>query len=449
MRTRLRGRGFAAALGGIALVAFGVRLGYAESVYNARGLGDDWWYHWMADAIAAGRGFNNPLETLVNGHAVRGFAGTPIPTAYHPPLFPVVLAAGSKLGLTSYGAHRAIGCALGAAATVVVGLCGRRIAGPPLGVACAAVAALFPPLVANDSTLLSESLYGLLIAGVVLAALRVLESPTALRASVLGALIGLAALTRSEAVLLVVLLVPFVTRRAWRAGLVAVGVTALIVVPWCIRNTVEFDRPVTIATGDGSVLAGANTPATYHGDLLGGWDVRGLSGPTPAAARINEAVGSDAGRQRALDYAGDHLGRLPVVAVARVLRTWNLYPFAPADQVSQYAFFSGSTHWAQWLSLFSAWVAFVLAIVGVVALRRRGRPLAPLLAPIALVTLVSVLFNGDPRYRDAADISLVLLATVGAAYLWQRRAAGRAGQAQPAGAFADSTKPRTSAAGSA
>ena len=89
-RTRLRGRGFAAALGGIALLAFGVRLGYAESVYNARGLGDDWWYHWMADAIAAGRGFNNPLETLVNGHAVRGFAGAPIPTAYHPPLFPVV-----------------------------------------------------------------------------------------------------------------------------------------------------------------------------------------------------------------------------------------------------------------------------------------------------------------------------------------------------------------------
>jgi 4-amino-4-deoxy-L-arabinose transferase-like glycosyltransferase len=419
MRTQLRARGFAAALAAIGLAAFGARLGYAESVYTARGLGDDWWYHWMADAIAAGRGFNNPLETLVNGHAVRGFAGTPIPTAYHPPLFPLVLAAGSKLGLTSYGAHRAIGCALGAATTIVVGLCGRRIGGPRLGVGCAAVAALFPPLVANDSTLLSESLYGLLIACVVLAALRVLESPGLLWAAALGAAIGLAALTRSEAILLVLLLVPFVTRRSWRAGVVAAGVAAVIVVPWCIRNTVEFDRPVTIATGDGSVLAGANTPATYYGDRLGGWDVKGLRGPAPQEARINEAVGSDAGRTRALEYAGDHLGRLPVVLAARGLRTWNLFPFAPAAQVRENAFFSGSTRWAQWLGLIGSWLACVLAVFGGLALRRRRYPLAPLLAPIVLVTLVSLLFNGDPRYRDAADISLALLATVGARSLWR------------------------------
>lgn len=419
-RTQLQRRGFALALLAIGLVAFGVRLLYAEIVYSGRGLGDDWWYHWMANAIAAGRGFNNPLETLVDGHAVRGFAGTAIPTAYHPPLFPLVLAAGSKLGLTSYGAHRAIGCALGAGTAIVVGLCGRRIGGPALGVASAAAAALFPPLVLNDSTLLSESLYGLLIAGVVLAALRVREAPGIGRAAILGAAIGLAALTRSEAMLLVVLLVPFVVRRSWRAGVVAAAVAALIVVPWCIRNTIEFDRPVTIATGDGSVLAGANTHRTYYGDLIGGWDVGGLHGPAPAAARINEAVGSDAGRERALDYAGEHLGRLPVVAAARVLRTWNLYPFAPAEQVRQNAFFSGSTQWPQWLSLFGSWTAFALAIVGVVALRRRGRPLAPLLAPVALVTLVSVLFNGDPRYRDAADVSLVLLASVGAAFLLQR-----------------------------
>lgn len=424
--TRLRGRGFAAALLGIALVAFGVRLGYAENVYAARGLGDDWWYHWMADALAAGRGFNNPLETLVNGHAVRGFAGEPIPTAYHPPLFPVVLAIGSKLGLTTYGAHRAIGCALGAAASVVSGLCGRRIGGPALGIAAAAVAALFPPLVANDSTLLSESLYGLLIAGVVLAALRVREAPTPRRAVVLGLLIGLAALTRSEAALLVFLLIPFVVRRDWRAGLIAAGVTALLVVPWCIRNTVEFDRPVTIATGDGSVLAGANTHATYYGDLLGAWDVSGLHRPVPAEASINEAVGSDAGRRAALDYAGEHVGRLPIVLAARALRTWNLYPFSPGEQVRQYAFFAGSTRWVQWLSMLAAWVAIVLAVVGVRALRRSGAPLAPLLAPVALVTLVSVLFNGDPRYRDAADVSLVLLATAGGFSLWRARAGARA-----------------------
>jgi hypothetical protein len=417
-------RGFFAVLVAVGLAAFGIRLGYAESVYSARGLGDDWWYHWMANAIAAGHGFNNPLATLVNGKPARTLVGTAIPTAYHPPLFPVVLAAGSKLGLTTYGAHRAIGCALGGATAIIAGLCGRRLGGRALGVGCAVVASLFPPLVGNDSTLLSESLYGLLIACVVLAALRLIESPSTRRAAVLGAAIGLAALTRSEAVLLVLFLVPVVARRSWRTGAIAAGVAALIVVPWCIRNTVEFNRPVTIATGDGSVLAGANTHATYYGNLIGGWDVGGLNGPAPAAAQINEAVGSDAGRTRAFDYAKHHLGRLPVVLAARVLRTWNLYPFAPAAQVREYAFFSGSTHWAEWLSLISSWLACALAVVGGLALRRRRQPLAPLLAPVVLVTVVSLLFNGDPRYRDAADISLVLLGTVGALSVWRAFAAG-------------------------
>jgi hypothetical protein len=272
---------------------------------------------------------------------------------------------------------------------------------------------------------------------VVLAALRVAESPGLGWAAILGVAIGLAALTRSEAVLLVLLLVPFVSRRSWRTGLAAAGVTALIVVPWCIRNTVEFHRPVTIATGDGSVLAGANTPATYYGDRLGGWDVKGLHGPAPAAARINEAVGSDAGRTRAIEYARDHAGRLPVVLPARALRTWNLFPFSPAAQVRENAFFSGSARWAQWLSLIGSWLACALAVVGGLALRRLRHPLAPLVAPIVLVTLVSVLFNGDPRYRDAADISLVLLATLGACSLWRagrERSALRTRESSTAGA---------------
>jgi 4-amino-4-deoxy-L-arabinose transferase-like glycosyltransferase len=419
-------RRFLAVLIGLGVVAFGVRVGYAEAVYTTRQLGDDWWYHWMANAIAAGHGFNNPFVTLVNGHAVRTLMGSPIPTAYHPPLFPVVLAGASKVGLSTYGAHRVIGCALGGVTAVVVGLCGRRLGGRGLGIASAATAALFPPLVANDSHLLSESLYGALIACVILLALRLRAVPTVRAAAALGAAIGLAALTRSEAILLVIVLVPFVARTSWRLAATATAVTALLVVPWCIRNTDEFHRPVTIATGDGSVLAGANTHATYYGGLIGGWDVGGLNGPAPPEARINEAVGSDAGRQRALDYAGAHVGRLPVVFAARVLRTWNLYPFSPAAQVRENTFFAGGKQWAQWLSLVTSWFAFCFAIAGTVVLQRRGQPLSPLLAPVALVTIVSLLFNGDTRYRDAADISLVLLAPIGATSVCRAVARARA-----------------------
>ena len=58
---------------------------------------------------------------------------------------------------------------------------------------------------------------------------------------------------------------------------------------------------------------------------------------------------------------------------------------------------------------------WVLAVVGAVQLRRRGEPFWPFLMPVALVTLLSILGHGDPRYRHAADVSLVILAGVGLA----------------------------------
>jgi hypothetical protein len=58
---------------------------------------------------------------------------------------------------------------------------------------------------------------------------------------------------------------------------------------------------------------------------------------------------------------------------------------------------------------------WLLAIVGAVWLRRHREPLWPLLVPVLLVTVISVLGHGDPRYRHAADVSLVILAGVGLA----------------------------------
>ena len=127
-------------------------------------------------------------------------------TAFHLPLFPTVLAAFSLVGLDSETAHMVVGCALGALTVALVGVIARRLAGDAAGLAAAGIAALYPPLVMNDSVLLSESLTGPTIAACLLAALHLRERPGAGRALLLGALIGVAALNRSEAILLVLLL---------------------------------------------------------------------------------------------------------------------------------------------------------------------------------------------------------------------------------------------------
>lgn len=421
-------RRFKLALTGIALLALGVRLGYGEAADLPRNLGDDFFYHSVANTIADGRGFVDPFKTLVDGRLVDGTQGRPIPTAFHPPLFPALLAVGSLLGADSYHAHQAIGCLFGAGTVAAIGLIGRRVGGAALGLAVALAGALYLPLVANDALLLSESLYGLTIALVMLLALRLHERPEPGRAVALGLAIGAAALTRSEGLLLAAVLVPFVVWRAPRRGrlvLAAAAATLLLVVPWSVRNTLAFDRFVPVAT-NGGVEAGANTRSTYFGDKLGGWDIRALDVPPPPGRdRYNEAVRAARLRADGLRYAADHAGRLPVVVAARIARTWSIYPWSPRQKVDFASFEGAHVRRLEWVLLASFAVALVLSPVGLRALRRRGVPLAPFVAPILLITAVSAVFYGHPRFRQTAEPALVVLAGAGVASLAGRRAPRR------------------------
>src|SRR3954452_11453090 len=95
---------------------------------------------------------------------------------------------------------------MGAALVLLVGLLGRRVGDERVGLLAAGIAALYPLLVALDGAVRSESLYAPLIAGLLLATYRLVDRPSARRAVAVGGLIGLAALTRSDALLLGVLL---------------------------------------------------------------------------------------------------------------------------------------------------------------------------------------------------------------------------------------------------
>jgi hypothetical protein len=411
---------------------------YAELAHQGPEIGDNAWYHLIANAIGDGHGFNQSANPK-DGGALFDFSDGTAPTAFHPPLFPAILALASKLGLTSWGAHRAVGCALGAATVAVVGWIGRRLGGRALGLTAAGLAAVYLPLIANDSSLMSESLFGLTIAAVVLAALRLAEAPSGPRAAVLGVAIGLAALTRAEALLLLFLLVPFAARRAGRQplryGLVAVAATVVVVAPWCIRNSLAFDRPVGITTGDGAAVAGSNTKYTFYGDRIGTWDFGGLA-IAPRPGPYNEAIEDARLRRKGLNYARDHAGRLPLVASARVLRTWSVYPFDPDRKVRFTAFTEGRRVNVEWATLVSAWAVMVLAVIGAVALRRRGGWLGALVAPMALVTVVSLLFYGGVRFREAADVSLVVLAAAGILAIAARVSEALAARRSDAATFA-------------
>jgi 4-amino-4-deoxy-L-arabinose transferase-like glycosyltransferase len=393
---------FISRLAGIAAAGLVVRVAYTLLIAkDTSGIGDFFFYHGQANLLADGKGFIHPLFYL---------EGITAPSAEHPPLWPLVLSVTSFLGGTGFEAHRLTGCVLGALAIVVVGLIGRRVAGERVGLLSAAIAALYPTLVAADGSLMSETLYGLLVGMALLVALRLRDDPRPPLALALGGLIGLAALTRAEGLLFLPLLALPVcvaargvrTPRAAVVALVAACVGAAVVIaPWTIRNWSAFDQPVLISINDSTVIAGANCDQAYSGPDTGFWILGCLAHRTPGG---NEAKQAEVWRRQGREYVEDHLGELPRVAAIRVLRTWDLWQ--PRRQVG---FAEGRDRTVQEIGTGVYLLMLPLAVAGAVLLRRRRFLLYVLLTPALAATVSSTLGYGLPRFRHAAELTLVVL----------------------------------------
>ena len=375
------------------------------------GIGDWWFYHWQANLIADGRGFLDPFQLLEH---------QAVPSAGHPPLYPLVLAGVSKIGITSTLGHRALGVPLGMATIVLIALIARRVAGPAAGVAAAIIAAVYPIFIGADAALMSETLYGPLVAGALLAALYLRDRPRATAAALLGALIALAALTRSEALLFVPLLAVPLAWHGDRAGRVVrvgavVAAGAAVLAPWTARNATTFDRFVPISTNDATVVAGANCDLTYHGIDLGGWNIACISRRTER----DESVQAAKWRREATDYAKDHVTRLPVVAAIRFLRVWDLWQ--PRRQVQ---FAEGRQRNVEQAGVAMYFLLLPLAAYGFLALHDRWTRWI-LGAAFVIVSITAVVGYGVPRLRHAAEIPLVVLAGVAIPILLARGAERR------------------------
>jgi hypothetical protein len=343
------------------------------------------------------------------------------PSAGDPPLYTFYLASVSLLGGESGQAHRLASAVLGVGTIVSVGLLARRLRTPRAGLLAAGAVALYPMLWINDTMLLSESLYALVIVGVLWTAFTFAERPTAKTAAVLGLAIGAAALTRGEAVLLV----PFVilplawgARKVlggWRpaaalvvlAGVVAGGV----MLPWIVYNLSRFEEPVFLTAGNGAVLNAASCDETYYGDRIGYYG-NCFEGPLPSRAEMDESQRDNVAREQALDYISSHKGRLPVVTAARVGRMWDLY--RPAQNVRLNWEIEGRGKRASELGLVAYYTLLPFAAAGLVAVHRARRPLSPFIGVAVAVTLTAALTFGLTRYRAPVDLELALLAGLGA-----------------------------------
>jgi 4-amino-4-deoxy-L-arabinose transferase-like glycosyltransferase len=410
----VRGRlsSFNWALIGIAAAGVAIRLLYVYVLSpDVKGVGDWYYFHWGANLLASGHGFIEPFTYT--------YFGQSFPSASHPPLWMVLLSGVSELGFTHPHAHRAVGAVVGGGTIIALGLLGRRVAGERVGIVAAVIGAAYPLFIAADGSLMSESLYGLLVALTLLGAYRLHDRGTTASAALLGLAIGFACLVRTEALLFLPLLVIPV---AWRLGrdrvrnILVAGLAALVVLtPWTVRNWTTFGRPVLISTNGPAALAGANCGATYSGPDLGYWRLDCI-GFTQKDVH-NEAKASPRFTRKAVRYASHHVGQLPKVMLVRLLRTWDLWQ--PRRMID---FAEGRSHNAERAGLVVYYLLVPLALWGVVVLRRRHQPLWILVMPAVMVSIVSIGWYGIPRFRHAAEISIVVLGAVSIADLAPRLA---------------------------
>jgi Dolichyl-phosphate-mannose-protein mannosyltransferase len=405
----MRDRRWLVWLGLIAVAGLALRIAYVLITKNPRAVGgDSFYYHHGANLLVEGRGFPDPIELLQRHNEVPGAA--------HPPGYIVALAIPSLFRLDTFLVHQIWSCIIGAGTVFLVGITGRELAGPRVGLIAALTAAVYPNVWFYDSVVMSETLILFTTTLTILLAYRFAKRRSIGYAIGLGVSVGAAALTRAESILLVpLLLVPLALwlrdvdlRRRLRLLAVATGATLATTAPWVAYNLVRFEHPVFLSSNLELTLLSANCDDTYSGPFLGFWSLK--CGTQFVPPKGDASVQARFYRDKVRDYVSDHKSRVPVVVLAREGRTWGFFNVNQQITIDQIEDKELNTSRIA-LGMYYALVAF--SVVGVVALRRRRVPLTPLLAVLGAVALTVGFVYGTTRFRAPAEVSLVLLGSVG------------------------------------
>ena len=341
------------------------------------------------------------------------------PGAEHAPLTSLVLTPSSLLPRWEFW-QRATNTAIGIATLPLLARLAWRMAGRRVAVVAVFVAALYPNLWMNDGLIMSETISTLTVVVALWTAVRLQDSPTVTRALWCGLAVGLAALARSEVLLLAPLFAligigrvgirrewfTWSALRVWATrAIVIVASSVAMLAPWTLYNLGRFEAPVLVSTNAGGALLGANCPDAYGGPSLGGWSVLCLGEPDRPGEDVAER--SARWQEQAIDYAVDHRGRLPLVVAARLLRAADLYGL---DDLVRFDVGEERMRWASWAGIVSWWLLAPLAVWGWFRQPRRHRWVTA--APAIGVFVTTVLFYGGHRLRSPLEPVVVICAAV-------------------------------------
>ena len=364
--------------------------------------------------------------SIGNGDGFPDSVLTPVesPSAFRPPFYPYLLGGIYAVFGEVETAGRLAGALLGVLAVWLVYLIARHVWGERTALVAAGVAAVFPGLFLLNQALISEPLFVVAELAAVLFALRSRSAGGDLRwAAAAGLCCGLAALTRSNGILLVLpiaigvwVLRPRFTPRALAAPALAVAVAVLTVVPWAVRNTIVFDHLTSFNVQSGFALAG-----TYNEDAYDEDGYRAVWIPPRYTERyrplyertdLDEAELDSELRHEAVEYAFDN-PRYAVEATAlNALRMFELADEHPIGVAANRAQLAQSKAEAR-VDRIAMYALILVALAGVVLMARmppdRRLPLWVWAVPLLCIVVVFPVI-GSTRYRTVTYPFLALAA---------------------------------------
>jgi peptidoglycan/LPS O-acetylase OafA/YrhL len=155
-------RWFLPGLLAIVVLGIGIRVGFAIGWTFGKPLGGDaLFFHQSAATLANGRGY---LTNFLGSSRL-------VPTAERPPLFPMLLGSLDLMGFHSVDAQRIALALISSLGVFLTGILGHRVAGPVVGLLAAVIAAVQPLWFQFSGTLMSESLYLVVVPAVLRGAL--------------------------------------------------------------------------------------------------------------------------------------------------------------------------------------------------------------------------------------------------------------------------------------
>jgi len=398
------------------VAALGLRLAWVLAVKrDGFASNDASFYHFSGDSIARGRGFESPFG---------------LPTARWPPGYPALLSLLYRITGWHAVAAEVLNAVLGAITVPLL----YRLAKPHFGSRVAFIAAtmlcVMPgPILWTDLTV-TETLFTLQL---VLFFLLIMRSrPTWAWAAAIGAFVGLVTLTRSEA--LVWLIVPFVVWRrqaGWKVTIPRIAATGavflLVLTPWAIRNTRAMGSFIPLSTNAGETLYAGHNP---NADGMQNYPSEELTASF-GTGKEWEVKWSHGLQRRAIDYMVSHPAREVELIPAKLLALMRGDSWA-FDWLNQDPYPTLSRTWTTYISVVAdlAWFSLLaLTLVGVFGLGRavwRQRLMVAITTSfVTLLVLYGFVYYGNYRYRLPYEPLMMVVAALVVDRGWQGLQAAR------------------------